>query len=228
MESQKDKKTTKIPQIVLAVVTLAALVFGGMAFTTQVAQAEAETPLGDAPFAPMFDEGRRAGPGFEGELNYDEFLAKELGISVTELQSARQAARQAMMQEAVDEGLITEEQYEMMQARAALAEYIDQEALTAQALGISVKELQAAREDGKSMRDLLDEQGLDMLDFRNNLKAAYQEAVQQAVADGVITQEQADQFLKVDFGGRLIPGQGGRPRGGFPGRQPAPEQDGGI
>ena len=209
MDQKTEKKTSKYLQIALAVVTLAALVFGGMAFSSNVALADTETPQGDTPpdkgILPLFDGGRRDKPGFEAELNYDEFLADELDITVAELNTAMQAARQAMLQAAVDKGLITEEQYEMMQARAALAKYIDREALTAKALGISVEEMQTAREQGKSLRDLLDEQNMDMLDFRNNLEAAYQEAVQQAVKDGVITQEQAEQFLQVDFGRNLFP-----------------------
>jgi hypothetical protein len=160
------------------------------------------------------DVQRPGGPdGFSGRgENMDTYLAEALGISVEELQAAREKASTAAMEAAVESGEITEEQATMVKARQTLRGYIDQDALTAKALGITVEELQAARDEGKSPRDLMDELGISQEDFQTAMKSAYEAAIQQAVDNGVITQEQADLILD----GEMNFGPGGP--GGFPGR----------
>jgi hypothetical protein len=69
---------------------------------------------------------------------------------------------------------------------------------------MTVEELQAARDAGTSMTDILTEQGLTAAEYRTALQAAYEAAIQQAVDDGVITQEQAD--LVLSSGMRVLPG----------------------
>ena len=104
-----------------------------------------------------------------------------------------------------------------MKAQNALRQYVDKDKLTAKVLGISVEELQAAREEGKTMETLISELGLDAATVRENMQAAYKEAVQQAVSDGVITQEQADQILSGGFGMRGFDFGGGMRRFHGPG-----------
>jgi hypothetical protein len=173
--------------------------------------------------------------GFHGpmDVDMDALLAAELGISVDELQAAREQASQAALDAAVANGDITQEQADLMQARRALKEAIDPEALTAQVLGISVDELQTAREAGTTREELLENAGLTAEEFRTALQSAYEAAVQQAVEDGVITQEQADQILANGggFGPGFGPGfgrgrHGGLDRGGPwapDGTSPSPE-----
>lgn len=72
---------------------------------------------------------------------------------------------------------------------------VDREAILAEALGITVEELAAAREAGVSVHELIDQAGLDEATVRTEIQTAITEAVQQAVTDGVITQEQADALL---------------------------------
>lgn len=79
--------------------------------------------------------------------------------------------------------------------RELLETVIDRDALLADVLGITVDELDAAREDGVSLAELIDQAGLDEETVRTELKSAVTEAVQQAVTDGVITQAQADALL---------------------------------
>jgi hypothetical protein len=159
---------------------------------------------------------------FGGSIDYDSFLADALGISVEELQEARQTAENAALDEAVARGYITEEQAELMKARNALMAYIDKEELIADALGISVDELQAAREEGKSIGTLIDELDLDASDVRDAVQANYEEAVQAAVEDGIITQDQADEILDGNgawfgLGGHFFGRRGGLPGlDGFP------------
>ncbi|NOX61867.1 MAG: hypothetical protein GXP42_07960 [Chloroflexi bacterium] len=194
-----------------------------------------------------------AGPEGHGRADkrgaqHDQYLAEALGITVEELQAAREQAFEAALQQAVDQGLITEKQAEWLKEhkRAAQglrrfapfgAENIDMNALLADALGISVDELQAARRAAadaaldqavaegritqeradriKAMRALkayFQEQGV-----RDQLRAVIENAVQQAVADGVITQEQADEFLSRP--GIIFPGMK-RPQPKNPGMNP--------
>ena len=162
-----------------------------------------------------------------GLPDMDSYLADALGITLEELQAAQATAREAALADAVADGRITQEQADLMTARQALRDYIDQDAILAGVLGISTDELEAAKAD-HTVRDLIVNSGLSPEEMRTAVQEAYEAAVAQAVADGVITQEQADLLPDAPsrgngrFGGR--PGGGhppGGPRGGgFPGGAP--------
>jgi hypothetical protein len=156
-------------------------------------------------------------------IGFDALLAEALGISVEDLQAARDEAHAAALAELVDGGYLTQEQADLMTARQALKEYVDPDALTAEALGISLADLQAAREEGTSLPALLEELGLTFAEFAQAKQDAYQSAVQQAVDDNVLSQELADQILSGAAGG---PGFGFRGPGGF-GRHGGPGGFGG-
>jgi hypothetical protein len=149
---------------------------------------------------------------FAQELDYDQFLAEALGISPQELAVARQEALDAMLAQAVADGAITQEQADLIKARQALKAYLDPQALFAQALGITPEQLQAYREQGLSLSEILAESGKTAVQAREALQAAYQDAIDKAVADGVITQDQADQIQAGGFPGGCW---GVGPRGGF-------------
>lgn len=152
------------------------------------------------------------GGGWLGRPDGDSYLAEELGITVDELTAARERAQDKALQQALEEGLITEEQYEMYQVRAALQPYLDRETLTATALGIDVEEL-----GDKTLEEWLDELGLDRETFVEAMQAAREAAIQQAIDDGVITQEQADALDTLGRGCDGFHGRGG-PMGGRGGR----------
>jgi hypothetical protein len=173
-----------------------------------------------------------AGP--DNPVDMDAHLAEALEISVDELSEARETAKNAAIQQALEDGAITADQAAMMEARAALKNYIEKDALLAKALGISAEELEAAKEDGQRLPDLLEELDIDPETFEANMQAAHEGILQQAVEDGLITQEQADLLLENGFGGMPGPrGRGGCPGGrgdfgrpgGFQGR-PGGEADG--
>lgn len=65
-------------------------------------------------------------------------------------------------------------------------------AAIAEALGLTVEELDAAHDEGKTAWDIAEEQGLGEEEFSTLMFDARSSALQQAVADGSITQEQAD------------------------------------
>jgi len=184
------------------------------------------------------------GPMGGGEA-YDQALADALGISLEDLQAAYTDAQDAAIQQAVDEGLLTQEQADQLQSRDLPGGHwmfgfrggdIDMNALLADALGISVDDLQAAQKEAQQTLldaavangDLTQEQ-VDLMQARSALQPylanayseAYQNAVQQALDDGAITQAQADALLaqsengfeghmEMPFGG----GHGGRGFGG--------------
>ena len=144
------------------------------------------------------------GPGRPGQ---DEMLAGELGVSVDRLQAAREATRTRAMDQSLAEGRVSQEQYAQMQVHAALADYLDRDAMAASALGITVDELAQ-----QSLAAWLDELGLDRETFHERMEAARAEAAAQAVADGVITQAEADAMPA--GGARAMLGGRGRMTGG--------------
>ncbi len=152
----------------------------------------------------------------DASLDYDALLAAELGISVDDLQAAREKAKDLALQAAIDSGKITQEQADLIKARAALMPYLDRQTLTAKVLGMSVEELKAALEGGSTIQELMTAEGLNAIDFQKAMLDAYQAAIDQAVQDGVITQAQADEFLN-----RGLLGGFGRPgKPGMDGRKP--------
>lgn len=157
-------------------------------------------------------------------LDYENYLADALGLSVDDLQAARQAAADARLAAAVADGQLTQEQADMLQAKQALKDYIDPETLMSEALGVTPEQLQAYRDEGLTASEILDELGMTATEVREAQQAAYENAIQQAVTDGVITQEQADQLLLGgmlrgfgDFGPHMDGFRGGHGGRGGPG-----------
>ncbi len=167
-----------------------------------------------------FEEVRAAGKPEEGSEKGAQ-LAAALGITVEELDAAREAAQDAALAAAIAEGKITEEEAALIEARQALRDYMDQEEMLASALGLTTAELAAAKEAGQKIPDLLEELGLDQETFQANIEAARDAALDQAVSDGIITQDQADEIGEGGFGGpKGTSGKGGR--GGRGGQQGGP------
>lgn len=176
--------------------------------------------------------GHHGGFGRSGDGDRDENLAEALGITVDELAAARQRAFETSVAEAVAAGDITQEQADELLAMHALKAYIDREALLAEALGMTVDELEAALDSGQSLSDLMTEKGIDAATLQTNMQAAYEAAIGRAVTDGVITQAQADELLSAQTGFGLFGGDGhggrghgGQGRGGHHGWNGAPDLD---
>lgn len=175
------------------------------------------------------------GPGNCGEDS--QALADALAITLDELTAAQTTARATAIAQAVSDGLLTQEQADQLLAN----NYgwhgfgLDNDSYLADALGITVEALQAAKLSvyqaklaemvtagtiTQEQADLLLAQKrvqgyYDAAGVQSAAQAAYAEAVAQALADGVITQEQADALLSNNssfgFGG---PGFGGPDFGG--------------
>jgi hypothetical protein len=92
-----------------------------------------------------------------------------------------------------------------------------QEAL-AEALGMTVDELQAAIQSGQTPQEIAEAQGLNWDDVQTQLReqalATAKEKLQQAVADGKLSQEQADAILERMENAPLGEGPFGQPMRG--------------
>jgi len=191
----------------------------------------------------------RARRNWQDKIDYDALLADALDLTVEELNQARVEAKAAALEQAVEEEYITQRQVDLMTAVRTMRGAIDKGELVAEALGISVEELQEAQE-GQAMRELLAELDMTPAEVRQAVVEGYEEAVDQAVEDGLLNEEQAElirnrpgliignpeaiQRRQLDRGRWSGPAQqGGRGRGtGFPapfrgGNRP-PASSGGV
>jgi len=69
-------------------------------------------------------------------------------------------------------------------------------AVKAEALGLTVEDLAAAKDEGKNLTTLAEEQGVAVEDVTAAVKAEMTAQVEQALADETITQEKADALLE--------------------------------
>jgi polyhydroxyalkanoate synthesis regulator phasin len=173
-----------------------------------------------------------------GGISYnDDELAEALGITVEELTAAYQTAKENVINQALEEGLITQSQADSLLERGYAFPFhkrggwlrengIDYDAFLAQALGISLVRLQEAYQQAYQARidqavadgRLTEEEanfirGRDALfsneSFRSSMRSAFESAVLQAVEDGVITQSQADEILSRQSGEGFLNFRGG-------------------
>jgi len=167
-----------------------------------ITQAQADAMiLGGGGFRFGLELKRRGGSEQDVSIDSDALLADALGISVDELAAARQQAQADLLAQAVADGKLTQGQADLILARQALQKYLDPEALFAEALGISADQLQSYRDEGLTLSQILEKAGMTATEVRDAQRAAYQAAVQKAVNDGVISQEQADEILAGGFRG---------------------------
>jgi hypothetical protein len=204
-------KRTKATTIFLLAAFGLAAVLGVTLYRT----AEAASPLAVLPHQGGF------GRGVQGYGSQE--LAEALGITVEELNSAYQEATENAINQALSDGLITEDQAVRMLERGLVFQYhrrdgwmgqssSDYEVLLADALEIPVERLREAQQqafltrieqavaDGNMTEDeaefILGQQALSSNEnFRSSMQAAFEGAVQQAVEEGAITQSQADQII---------------------------------
>ncbi len=194
----------RLLMIVAAVVVLAvgAVAVGGAATSAQ----EGDGPLGT----------------FLGRV------AEKLGISEEEFETVIDEARTELIDEAVAEGRLTEEQAERLQERGfpfaggrmghGRGQVIE---AAAQVLGTPQEELKDELKDGSSLAEIVEAQGMSVEEFKAELLNQLQPLLDSDVADGTLTQEQADKIFecaeeKIDS---ILSGEGrphGRP-GGFGG-----------
>ena len=144
-----------------------------------------------------------------------DLIASKLGVDRETLDSVEKEAYQEVIGQAVEDGVLTQDQADWMLSRledgfgfgrmghlgghgggwmggwkGCLPGH--QEWL-AELLGMTVDELQAELEAGKTITELAEEKGVDLEAAQIE---AMKERIQQAVEDGTISQEQADWMLE--------------------------------
>lgn len=188
-------------------------------------------------------DGEDAWP-FNFGQNFREAIAGILGISVEEYDAAVEQAREQVVDEAKAEGWLTEEQAELRKWRMEQAPGFGRRGMdhgfmgpkrgfgvgsladvAADALGMSLTDLLTELKDGKSIAGVAAEKGVDTQVIVDACLAEIKEGLDEAVADGKLTQERADWMLEqaeekledqIDntFEGRV---PRAFPRGGHPG-----------
>ncbi len=156
------------------------------------------------------------GPGRSGDPlgDHAKALAEALGISVDELQAAHESVRRARLAEAVESGMITEEQAAQIADHEGSGypirgRFWGEKFMTALAeeLGISLEELERAqaqvREDfiAQGVQEgVISADQVELMEARNALRAymkdglhdAMEGAIKRALSDGAISSGQAD------------------------------------
>lgn len=141
-------------------------------------------------------------------------LAANLGVSQDQVSAAVDTTKKQMLDEAVQQGRITQEQADKMAVKkglgfGCLGRDKDKNSmgygmkgngrnleLAAKALGISTEQIKTELQSGKNISDIVSGQGLTMDQFGQKMLELKKAEISQAVADGKITQEQADKMLQ--------------------------------
>ncbi len=144
-------------------------------------------------------------------------LAEAQGLTQEEFQAKMTEARENALQQAVEDGLISQEQADQMRSRETkmgnsgygnkrdagfegkpgMDDGFLRDAMTAamaDVFGLTVDEFETMRENGETLWTLAEAQGLTQEEFQAKMTEARENALQQAVEDGLISQEQADQM----------------------------------
>jgi hypothetical protein len=193
---------------------------------------------------------------FNFRTRFREAISGALGVSVEEYDAAVDQAQDQVVDEALAEGWLTEEQAELMKWRMDQAPGASMKgmgkglrgfgpgmrgggdnlvSIAADELGMSLTELLTELQAGKSVAQVATDKGVAPQTIANAYLAQIKEKLDESVAEGKITQKQADYQLEQagervtdqldktwEEGGCGFPG-GGRPgpRGGFPGQSDA-------
>ena len=180
----------------------------------------------------------------EGDGPVGTFLSKvaeKLGVSEDELKTAIQDTRIEMIDEAVAEGRLTEEQGERLKERAdeggflfpprfaegpfrgghgfchrAVGGIIES---SAEVLDMSVDDLKAQLKEGNSLAEVAEAQGMSVDDFKAALSDAVKAKLDGLVGEDKLTQDRADSLYQrlqdnIDTIVNAEPGEGGPCQGG--------------
>jgi hypothetical protein len=150
-----------------------------------------------------------------------EAIADALGITVDQYDAAVDSARADVLEQAVEEGILTQEQAERIGDRVQegfgpffgggrlfgggpslrgrmgpMGGVRELHVVAADELGMTQEELRDELLAGKSIAELAEEKNVDLQTITDAFLAVVNENLVEAVEDGYITQEQADQMLE--------------------------------
>ncbi|HEX5940546.1 MAG TPA: hypothetical protein VFZ12_09310, partial [Dehalococcoidia bacterium] len=147
-----------------------------------------------------------------GADRFHELLAEELGITVDELENAYTAASLALIDEAEADGRLSAEEADRARERVeeggffpafrsgfhhgfAFGRLAPFEGV-AELLGLTTEELRAAIEDGQSLAEVAESAGISLDELTAEVLANVRESLDEAVANGGLTQERADEIYE--------------------------------
>ncbi len=150
---------------------------------------------------------------------YLQDLAKRLGVSVSTLQQDKLAAAEDVLAQLVKDGKLTQAQANQIKQRLeshqactgqgrglwgrgvviqSLKQYLpDLATQVAQGLHISSTQLMSQLQSGKSLSDIATAQGVSSAQLQSIVTSAVQSAVNKAVSDGNLTQQQATTIMQM-------------------------------
>lgn len=146
-------------------------------------------------------------------INYfQEFIPKfaaNLGVSEDKVTEAMESTKKQMIDEAVEQGKLTQEQADKMKSNKAFGfpglgfqrgevgkgPGSNLDAL-ANVLGITTEELNTEFQSGKKIEDIVTEHGLTMDQFNQKMLELRKEEISKSVSEGKITQEQAYKMMQ--------------------------------
>ena len=162
------------------------------------------------------DDSQSSGP-FDFATRFKEALASALGISVDEYDAAVETAQGQVVDEAVSEGWLTQDQADLLQWRMDQAPGFRMPdmgkgfgefghgmmggednllSIAADQLGMKLTDLLTELQDGKSIADVAAEKGVDTQVIVDACLAQIKANLDEAVTAGRITQKQADYQLQ--------------------------------
>jgi uncharacterized protein (DUF2126 family) len=166
-----------------------------------------------APFPSISAQDGDGTPPAEHQTKRDRFLARvagKLGVDVAQLEQAVQDTRRELVDEALANGRITDEQAAKARERiengegAGLRRFKERRAHlrgalieeSATAIGTTPEELRSELRAGKSIADVAAEHGVGVDEVKAKIIEAAEEKLQQAVTNGRIDQAQAEEALE--------------------------------
>ncbi|MCL6478393.1 MAG: YckD family protein [Peptococcaceae bacterium] len=149
---------------------------------------------------------------------FQDFIAKfaaNLGVDQDKVVEALEAAKKQMLDEAVQQGRMTQEQADKIAAAAKDnpgwfgsffgkkhggkpgfkegGRFSDE---MAEALGLTPEQLKSELQSGKKLQQIITDQGLTEEQFRQKMFELKKEAIAEKVSEGKLTQEQADKMIQ--------------------------------
>ncbi len=131
-------------------------------------------------------------------------IAGEQGMTVVEFREMILRVRNEAIDLAVKSGKLTQEQADWLKDRGNMGQFLSEnydrngwlhEEMTtalAKELGLTVEELETLLDEGKTLAQIASDQGMTVVEFREMMVKARSAAIDLAVEDGNLTQEQAD------------------------------------
>jgi hypothetical protein len=188
----------------------------------------------------LAQEGTDDDSGWDFRDRLHQAIAGILGISVEDYEAAIDSAKDQVLDEAVADDWLTQEQADRLRQRVDADPGLGRRgrgfpgmrgawgmrggflfSVAAEQLGMELSELTAALQEGKSIGEVAEENGVDPQTIADAYLAQVADQLAQAVDDGHITQRQADSMaekLAAVVADQLEASWGGCFRGGFRGQ----------